>query len=145
MQYKYEDLLAEYQAKLKYADRMMEKNSLSFFNQKRDFWEGYKFASNCWFEENKLFCEDFEPRIKEPTPDQADRFGHYLDRENNRKYDLEGVLCYREMLIPVYGDDDGQQMFAVYEGHIIAGGSYNAHPEFDFCYQIDQYLDKIKF
>lgn len=76
----------------------------------------------------------------------------YLDEEQKRKYDIRpdeplcGLLEYRDHIIPMYNDDPGQQIFAIFEGRILSGGPFNMHYCEAFIAEIDYTLDhKIAF
>ena len=132
---KFEDLLYVYESQLAYVERMMEPNTLSFYKKTEEYFKGYKAACFKWFEEMKLECEDFEPQIE--------KVDTKIKRENGDL--LIGYLNYRGEQIPVYDDDQGQQMYIIYNGEVIPGGSYNLFPEYDFCYSIDLKKDNIEY
>jgi hypothetical protein len=132
---KFEDLLYVYESQLAYVERMMEPNTLSFYKKTEEYFKGYKAACFKWFEEMKLECEDFKPQIE--------KVDTKIKRDNGDL--LIGYLNYRGEQIPVYDDDQGQQIYIIYNGEVIPGGSYNLLPEYDFCYFIDLKKDNIEY
>lgn len=52
------------------------------------------------------------------------------------------VIKYRDILIPIYDDDYGQQDFAVVFGKVISGGSYNYYSYIEFINCVDYELEQ---
>ena len=52
------------------------------------------------------------------------------------------IIRYRNIDIPVYDDDYGQQDFAVINGEEISGGSYNFFAHEEFMNYVDRMLEK---
>ncbi len=127
----FKECLEIYEDNIQYADRMMKEECFSFYHKTKDYWCGYKAAAHKVFEEIKTMCEDFKPSIEKN------------ETSNGKKEDQIGVLKYRGEEIPVYVDDSGQQLYIVYRNKAFGGGSYNANPEYDFCYYIDIIKDNI--
>lgn len=141
---KFEDLLKEYEQQLVYVNRMTNPNTLSFYHKTKEYWDGYLNGCFHWFEKMKLECEDFNPIINQDFSGEEKEKYKYNIKNNNEEYPLYGLLEYRGEKIPVYIDEDGQQLFAVYQEQEISGGGFNIHCEEDFCYMIDQIKDLKK-
>ena len=133
---KFNDLLQEYENKLNYVKRMTTSDALSFYHKTKDYWDGYLKSSFDWFQQMKMLCEDFNPKVRTATEKESTKY-----RNADGCSSLNGILEYRGEIIPVYNDDYGQQKFAVYLGREISGGSYNFCCEYDFCYEIDYLKD----
>ena len=52
------------------------------------------------------------------------------------------AIKYRNVLIPIYDDDYGQQDFAVINGEEISGGCYNFNSHIEFINYVDYMLEK---
>lgn len=144
---KFEDLLKEYEQQLVYVDRMTNPDTLSFYHKTKEYWDGYLNGCFHWFEKMKLECDDFKPGINQDfSKEEEDKYKYNIKNndEEDTEYPLYGLLEYREEKIPVYIDENGQQLFIVYQEQEISGGSFNIHCEEDFCYAIDQIKDLKK-
>lgn len=141
---KFEDLLNLYEHNIEYANRMMTEDCLSFYKKDKQYWIGYKIATNNWFEALKDECSDFNPKIRREISKEEERECKYID-EQGYEHTPVGMFKYRGEDVPVYLDDYGQQEYIIYEGREICGGAYNLAPEYDFCYMIDKIKDEIEF
>lgn len=142
---KFEDLLKKYEQQLVYVNRMTNPDTLSFYHKTKEYWEGYLDCCFNWFERVKEECEDFKPTIREAKKEEREKYKYITKSENNEKeWPLEGVLEYRGEAVPVYSDDDGQQLFIIFQGEEISGGCYNTQCVYDFCYMIDKIKDLKK-
>ena len=65
-----------YNHNLNYASRMKKEKELKFFKKTKDFWEGYKFASNKWFNYCKNFCDDFKPKMRPATSEEKEKYSY---------------------------------------------------------------------
>lgn len=136
MEFNFENLLGDYEHQLDYIKRMTEPKTLSFYKTSKEYWEGYYEAVHKWFEDMKTYyCDDFKPIMREATKEEEKEF-LYQDQPPIK------MLEYRGLCVPIYDDDYGQQYFMVFEGKEYGGGSFNGFPEYDFCYIIDDVIDR---
>ncbi len=111
---KYEDLISWYDQEIHWMVRLLKDD-----NSNVEYLRGYYAALRRNFREKKMDCEDF-PKIT-----RGSRFE------------------YRGVVVKVYLDDPGQQLYAIVNGETISGGSFNGEPQYEFSEAIDYAIDKI--
>ena len=95
-----------------------------------------------------LAWTDFTMCLPENERGYTFKYTSDLTAEQKAKYDtkpdypLAGIMFYREQELPFYNDDDGQQMFTVYNGHTFAAGAYNFQYLNYFATSVDHILDE---
>lgn len=129
----FNDLLELMEYDKEYVQRMLTPDALSFYHKTMTYWEGYWESKVKTFINLKMYCDDYNPTTRVVTA--TDKVLYHDDKIHD---ELCEILCYRGKEIPVYNDDYGQQMYAIYEGKILSGGAYNFAAEFDFCDMIDE-------
>lgn len=73
---------------------------------------------------------------------RADLAPEYVTKYDTQPdFPLASVIFYHKEEIPVYSDDQGQQFFAVWNGHEWSGGAYNFHYANLFCDELDNALE----
>lgn len=129
---KFAELLYQYEVSLQHLKRYKDKEAANDIH----------YYLHSLFNRLKMICDDFDPTIRYVKSDESKRF-EYSETINGETIDwpIYGILEYRGKTIPVYLDDCGQSLFARYDNHTFGGGTYNMHPEFDFCYWIDYNID----
>lgn len=60
-------------------------------------------------------------------------------------YPVVGMFKYREISLPIYFDDYGEQEFLIYRNRELCGGGFEYFPEYYWMSQIDEYLEKDFF
>ena len=65
-----------------------------------------------------------------------------VSQYSNQSCPLYSIIKYRDQIIPVYNDDYGQQMYAVFRGRELSGGSYNFNYIDAFLPTVDEMLDR---
>jgi len=75
--------------------------------------------------------------VSDLTDEQKEQYKH-----PDPQFPLCGLLEYRGQIVPMYDDDYGQQVFAVFRGRDLIGGSYNTEYCDSFIGEIDYALDR---
>ena len=70
------------------------------------------------------------------TDEQKEQYKH-----PDPQFPLCGLLEYRGQVVPMYDDDYGQQVFAIFRGRDLVGGAYNMWYCDSFIDEIDYALD----
>lgn len=87
--------------------------------------------NHCWFTELSLFGNGYEGTVKQPTEEERDQYRHAELGE------VMYLILYRDIVIPVYDDDPGQQDVALINGKIVSGGAYNFAAAEYFMFYVD--------
>ncbi len=139
MELKFRQLLIDYLDNCINIKQKMNRKGLS--ENDKNFLEGQR-------HQNLL---DFK-RMKYYYIDEDEMFTSRLSTEkDSKKYKIKGdyplveIFEYRGQIVPVYFDDYGQQMFAIYKGKELPGGAYEAQPYCWLSDEIDSYLEKEFF
>ena len=132
MALQFNDLWELIECDKKYVQRMLTPDALSFYHKTETYWKGYWESKVKTFISLKMYCDDYNPATRAVTV--TDKALYHDDKIHD---ELCEILCYKGKEIPVYNDDYGQQIYAVYEGKILPGGAYNFAAELDFCDMID--------
>lgn len=105
----------------------------------------YSTERMAWFDIKRNL--DYHPKVllyKDLSSEEIQRYDNQVT-EDGFHFPLEGLLMYRDKVVPFYDDDYGQQVFAVFEGETLPGGSYNPMYLTEFRDQIDSILDNRIF
>ena len=124
---KFEDVLAIYES---YLFRIRRYKRSGYYSQ--EYLDGMRIQNLNWFRDIVL---------------DNDLVGWRRIDVDLSKFIYEGqeplyVIIYRDVLIPIYNDEYGQQVFAVIGGKEFSGGAYNSFPEDYFTYEADKLLEK---
>jgi hypothetical protein len=85
-------------------------------------------------EHDDLYTETAKPDLDEETVAKYDT--------QKDKFPLCSVIRYRDIEIPCYDDDYGQQVFAVIDGNDVSGGAYNFAYPIEFVHAADYFLER---
>lgn len=107
---------------------------------KKDLIIAFQTTLSCW----RDFLSELRPYYNyykvisaiDLTDEQKEQYKH-----PDPQFPLCGLLEYRGQVVPMYDDDYGQQVFAVFRGRDIAGGAYNMEYYDSFINEIDYVLD----
>jgi len=132
----FKDLLDAHEGNIEHARRMMQPDILAMTMKTEEYWRGYIYSSFQMFQTLRNYCDDGYPKIRTDLTEEEK-----VEFDTEKDFPLYGIMEYRGIKVPVYDDDYGQQMFAIYDGSTISGGSYNFFPEHEFVYFIDSKLD----
>jgi len=97
-------------------------------------------AESCWHD----FLMELRPHyhyhkvisVADLTDEQKEQY-----KNPDPQFPLCGLLEYRGQVVPMYDDDYGQQVFAVFRGRDLVGGTYNLLYCESFMSEIDYALD----
>lgn len=110
----YEDLISWYDQEINWIVRALKDDSSN-----AEYLHGYYDAMRRHFRVLKMECEDF-PKVV-----------------NGSRFEYRGVV------VKVYFDDPGQQLYAIVNGETVSGGAFNSEPQYEFSEAIDYAIDKI--
>lgn len=92
---------------------------------------------SAWFDINLYEYQDARGyTLRKPTAEDRKQY------DNQPGFPLHAILIYRNHEIPMYDDDAGQQVFAIYNNETISGGAYNLSYCETFANTLDSYFDQ---
>lgn len=107
---------------------------------KEDLIIAFQTTQSCWrdflMELRPYYNYDKVISAIDLTDEQKEQYKH-----PDPQFSLCGLLDYRGQVVPMYDDDHGQQVFAVFRGRDLAGGTYNMWYCDSFISEIDYALD----
>lgn len=141
---KFSNLLASYLLNLENLKVRLSRKLIT-----EDYFKGARDYNFKWFQDMKDLLKSIEDniygkKINDLSKGDKEKYEYLSKNEDSGisyRYEPAYLLKYRNKIIPVYVDDYGQQEFAVYNGVVISGGSYNFFPEEVFAYEVDRQLE----
>lgn len=139
--YEFRDLLSHYFFNLSRIRYDLDKKELIYDEAKKLLYQNIS-----WMHEIKRYAyskEDLYEEIKDKRVLNRKEF--LLPEDKRCPGCIDGkpfyVIKYRNIMIPVYDDDYGQQDFAIVLGETVSGGSYNFCAAEEFCDCLDRKLE----
>lgn len=138
----FKDILTEYCFKLTIIKRDIDRGDKSSFNTKEA-----RYINLTWFQFVRNDYVDIEQYIQTITDKRTLNRKEFRLPESQRCPGCDDgkpykVIKYRNVMIPVYDDDYGQQDFTVLFGKEISGGCYNHYSYLEFINYVDYELEK---
>ena len=140
--FEFRDILLEYHFRLNVIKTRIERGEESLLETSQERYinlKWYQFIRDMAFDK-----EEYLQLIKDKRTLNRKEFLLPEDKrcpgcEDGRPY---MIIKYREVLIPGYDDDYGQQDFAVIFGEDVSGGAYNFFSFIEFINHVDYMLEK---
>ena len=138
----FKDILAEYCFNLTRIKSDIERGDTSLFNTK-----DARRINLTWFHYYRDLILKYEDYIEEIRDKRTLNRKEFRLSESQRCPGCDDgkpykVIKYRNVLIPIYDDDYGQQDFTVIFGKEISGGCYNLYSYLEFINHVDYELEK---